>query len=235
MLISLSALQHWRIEATDGEVGAIVDVLFDDLGWNVRYLVVETGGWLSSRRVLLPPGLVQRHPGEFGLVRANLDSEQIRSCPDVDTDKSVSRAYEIELHKHYDYPVYWSPGLAIAGGPLMTIPPGPADDEERGPEEEAIADAEQSHLRSSREVIGYRVEASDGDAGDLDDMAVDDDSWSIPYLVVDTKRWRPGGRILVDAAVVRAIHYADAKVVLNRHRAELQRAIVHDAGPRQRL
>ena len=43
------------IEADDGRLGTVSDFLFEDTSWVIRWLVVDTGHWLSGRKVLLPP------------------------------------------------------------------------------------------------------------------------------------------------------------------------------------
>ena len=54
MLIHASAIKGYAIAASDGEIGTVSDLLFDDVSWRVRWLVVETGTWLAGRKVLLP-------------------------------------------------------------------------------------------------------------------------------------------------------------------------------------
>lgn len=228
MLIKITALEQWRVEATDGTVGSIVDLLFEDETWALRYLIVRTGSWLSSKRVLVSPDAVHREKGEFGLVRVALTRAQIRNCPDIDTDKPVSRLSEIAFHRHYDFPPYWSgTGTGVSNMGPVTVPIPALSLDYRGEESilteaEHSPEAEQSHLRSSREVVGYQVQATDGDAGDIDDMAVDDEDWTIRYLVVDTKRWWPGGQVLVDPSTVREIDFDERKVLLNVDKSHLQ-------------
>jgi hypothetical protein len=55
MLRNLKDLENYAIRATDGDIGHVKDFYFDDEAWAVRYLIVETGGWLSSRKVLISP------------------------------------------------------------------------------------------------------------------------------------------------------------------------------------
>ena len=55
MLWNASAIKGYAIEASDGDIGTVSDFLFDDVSWQVRWLVVDTGNWLSGRKVLLPP------------------------------------------------------------------------------------------------------------------------------------------------------------------------------------
>jgi uncharacterized protein YrrD len=219
MLLNVSSLMNARVDANDGDVGKVVDIFFDDQRWAARYMVVETGGWLKSKRVLVSPASLIRAKGEIGVVHANLSREQIRHCPDVDIDKPVSRHYEIAHAKHYGYPGYWDglqlwgpmayPGaVGVACLPHATITP----ETQREKVDRELKEAEQSHLRSCKEILGYRVGARDGDAGDVDDLAIDDETWAIHYMVVDTKRWWPGGQVLIASSAVEALNH-DGKVV----------------------
>ena len=55
MLWDASAINGYAIEASDGRLGTVSDFLFEDVSWINRWLVVDTGNWLSGREVLLPP------------------------------------------------------------------------------------------------------------------------------------------------------------------------------------
>ena len=59
MLRSIQKLEGIRILAANQEVGTVEEAYFDDGKWVVRYLVVDTGGWLGGRRVLISPYAVQ--------------------------------------------------------------------------------------------------------------------------------------------------------------------------------
>ena len=191
MLIQLSALHNWTVAADDDDIGAIVDVYYDDERWDARHLVVETGGWLDARRVLLPPSSLRRAHGDVGKLRASLTREQVAASADVDVDRPVGQV----------------------------VTPAPAVD--------ALADvgdaaARQSHLRSARELIGYRLQAEDGDAGDVDDVAIDDETWAVRGLVVDARRWWPGGRVLVDPASILEIDWAGGTVAVRLTREQVK-------------
>ena len=58
---------------------------------------------------------------------------------------------------------------------------------------------EDLHLRSTNEVRGYGLHASDGSIGHVSDFIFDDETWAIRYLVVDTRRWWPGGKTVLIA------------------------------------
>ncbi|MGH7317879.1 MAG: PRC-barrel domain-containing protein, partial [Candidatus Rokuibacteriota bacterium] len=55
MIRAGSGFKGLSIEASDGDIGSVKDLYFDDLMWTVRYLVVDTGAWLPGRQVLISP------------------------------------------------------------------------------------------------------------------------------------------------------------------------------------
>ncbi len=178
MLRSLKDLKGYRIDAVDGEMGSVRDVLFDDQNWSVRYLVVATGPWLFGRRVLIGWRSFGSLDREHRLFFVPLERSQVKQAPSLDTDAPVSRRYEKALSEYYGWTTYWPP--------LTPIPDKPS--------EESL---DATHVRSANEVIGYHVEALDGLVGHVHDLIVDDTSWVIRYLLVDTRNWLPGRRVLV--------------------------------------
>ena len=73
MLWHASAINGYSIEASDGELGTVSDFLFDDASWSVRWLVVDTGNWLSGRKVLLPPSALGRLDANGPHIRGQID------------------------------------------------------------------------------------------------------------------------------------------------------------------
>jgi sporulation protein YlmC with PRC-barrel domain len=59
-LHSIENIFDFAIAAKDGDIGRIKDVYFDDHEWTIRHLVVDTGGWLTGRKVLVPPNAVMK-------------------------------------------------------------------------------------------------------------------------------------------------------------------------------
>ena len=189
MLRSLKDLERYAVTATDGNVGTVVNFLFDDERWAIRHLVVDTGDFLDGRRpVLISPisfGRVDWSTQHFHLA---LTKDKIRRSPDVDVDKPVTRQHESDYYGYYAYPYYWGypgawgmgayPGLMAAGyignAALTHASSSPSDD---------------VHLRSARDVRGYHIHGKDETIGHIDDFIVDDESWEIRYLVIGTANW----------------------------------------------
>jgi hypothetical protein len=186
MLRSLKALEGYTVSGTDGDVGAVVGFLLDDERWTVRYLVVETGGSSTGHQVLISPISFRLADWATRCFHVALTMEKIENSPGVDTDLPVSRLLERDLSRYYDYPRYWaSPGIWGAGAFPNSLAVGGWSDVPAQPDEQ-LRDA---HLRSVREVLGYHLHGSDGAIGHVTDFLVDDGTWEVRYLVVDTGHW----------------------------------------------
>jgi hypothetical protein len=207
-------VQRYTVVATDGELGSVHDLFFDDESWSIRYVVVDTGQWLPGRRVLISPLAVRELDEGERRLALSLTRQQIEDSPDIDTHQPVSRQQELNYFKYYGYPPYWA-GPAVAGtGPY----PGAIVDEEAPRPPEAVPAGDDSHLRSCREVTGYHLHASDGSLGHVDDFLFDDTCWAITFIVVDTSDWWFGRRVLVAPDWIEAIDWSrrDVRVEVTR-------------------
>jgi uncharacterized protein YrrD len=226
MLKAIDDLYRCRLIATDGQVGTVRDVYYDDERWVVRYLVVETGSWLDARQVLISPYAVRFIDWETRAVVVNLTRDQVRHSPGIDTDKPVSRQQEEEFHRYYGYPQYWPYSTLWAWGemPLM-VPPNPQNAEaaeRKSPIHRDRAGAD-VHLRSSRVIAGYRIQATDAFLGQVADFLFDEGTWAIRYLVADTRAWLPGRHVLVSQEFIREVSWAEETVSLSLTRQEIEK------------
>lgn len=221
MLKSVHSLKGLAIHATDGEIGKVDELYFDDERWTVRYLVVDTGGWLDQRLVLISPLSVSQADWESGRLDVLLTKQQVENSPDIDTQKPVSRQHESEYLNYYGYPTYWSdPGLLGAGfSPPMLIPP-PIPAPPSAPANEVV----DSHLRSSRAVTGYEIQATDGDFGHVADFILDLATWAIVYVEVSTRNWLPGKKVLISPQWIRAVTWPDLTLTVSLARETIQGA-----------
>jgi sporulation protein YlmC with PRC-barrel domain len=222
MLLEANQLLRYKIQATDGEIGGVQDVLFDDATWMVRYLVIDTGGWLSGRRVLLSPVSVGEVRPEDGVLTVKLSRQRVEKSPPIDAHKSVSRQHETDLSRYYGWPVYWSGEtrtvpLGAIGMPGEIVPVAP-------PEIEKQRDQQQSdpHLRSAREVSGYHIQAQDGEIGHVEDFIVDTGTWWIQSMVVDTRNWLPGKHVSVSPRQIEVVKWDERKVFVGMFRNEIE-------------
>ena len=233
MLWNASVIKGYAIEASDGDIGTVSDFLFDDASWLVRWLVVDTGNWLSGRKVLLPPSVLGRLYAKDRVFAVKLTKEQIKDSPEIDTDRPVSRQMETSVYDYYGWSPYWGTGFYMGGYGYM---PGsgmasPYLGARRHEQEiaEAQADRDDVHLRSVEAVTGYHIHASDGEVGHVEDFLVEDADWSIHYLVVDTKNWWPGKKVLILPRLALEIDWTDKLVNLKVDRQTVKDSPAYDA------
>ena len=241
MLRSTKDLEGYKISATDGDIGHVKDFYFDDDHWAVRYFVVEAGTWLSSRKVLVSPISVH-HPDWLGkTLPVSISKEQVRNSPSIDTDKPVSRQNEGQVLGYYGYPNYWGGGGMWGQGlyPAAMVP-GYARDGldtiEREQELEAYQREERArrrnddpHLRSCKAVTGYHIHATDGDVGHVSGFLVDDETWAIRYLIVDTSNWWVGHKVLVAPPWIKGVHWIDKTVAVDLSRESIKNSPTYDS------
>mgnify|MGYP003668173846 CR=1 FL=1 len=212
MRIPFSRLKNAAIEAADGLVGSIKDVLFDSHAWGVRYLVVDTGKWLPGRQVVLPPAVLEQTDWRSGNATTCLTRAQVKASPDVSVHQPISRQKEAELMSHYHVPFYWGPaGASLAGGGPPAFPLETAVSVQ--PDSHATESGD-PHLRSATEVLDYDIRATDESIGHVEDFVFDDDGWLVRYLVVDTRNWLPGRKVLVAIHWIQTISWQDASVTV---------------------
>jgi uncharacterized protein YrrD len=204
-----------NLNAMDGEIGKVEDFYFDDETWTIRYVVVKTGNWLSGRKVLISPDALLQFSWESGIFPIALTMEQIRNSPDIDTEKPISRQEEEKLTNYYPWQPYWRTGFYPGGlwGIIQSTPIlVPASIAEP---EKIMRSKEELHLRSCQKVTGYHIHAADGDIGHVNDYILDDQTWQISYLVVDTHNWIGGKKVLVAVHHIREVQWENSKVVVD--------------------
>lgn len=226
MLCNASHMREYAIDATDGSVGTLSDLLFDETGWSVRWLVVDTGTWLTGRKVLLPPDLAgEPRPAERRLP-VSATRQQVEDSPGIDADAPVSRQHEHHLHDHYGVAPYWvgyplpGPTGATAPVPSAMIPAAERVRDDAPPGDPA--------LRSARAVTGYNIRATDGEIGHVEDFLVDPDGWAVRYLVVDTRNWWPGNFVLVVPGAITTIDWSNGRTEVNLTRGQIEGAPEYD-------
>jgi sporulation protein YlmC with PRC-barrel domain len=231
MLQSVSELQSYSIGATDGVIGRVRDIYFDDGSWNVRYFVVETGVWLTSRKILICPVSVKTADRATKSLRVSISKRQVHGSPEIDVDKPISRQHEMRLLGYYRYPHYWGGGgqSAARGLGYGGITPAYRRDMEDRARVGAIDELKRyvhddHHLRSCEKVMNSLVQAPDGDIGRVRDFLVDEATWAIRYLVVDTEDWWAGHRVLVDPRWTVNDHWSASRVSVKCTREFLQNA-----------
>lgn len=218
LLRNAKQLEGHALRARDGVIGRVKDFYFDDHHWHIRYCVLETGQWLQSRRVLISPVVLGDYDAASREFPVDLTMEQVRTSPDFDTAKPVSRQHEEALRQHYGWPGYWDPVFGAGGLAAPIIVPTPA----ANTSEPGLTDGDRPlkkhgdpFLRSVNDTIGYHIEASDGPIGHAEDFLIDDADWRIRYLVVDTRNWWPGGKVIVAPAWILDVSWEKSRVTVD--------------------
>lgn len=211
-------LLEFSISASDGEIGKVKDVYFDDQEWTLRYFVVETGNWLFKRKVLIAPfAVAETRNADLSVLPVNLNKDQVKSSPHIDADMPVSRQQESSLFDYYSWPYF---GRAGMGYPTTGMLKGASALINKA-EHEIDFDP---HLRSFTHVTQYEVHNEFGRIGLLKDLVIDMSDWSIPYLLLDDVLTSDQERVVVSTASVISINWDGYQIKVSLTDEEMQNA-----------
>jgi hypothetical protein len=219
------ALKDYAIEASDGRIGTISDLLFDDGTWKIRWLVVDTGSWLSGRKVLLHPSAVGEVDVARQVVAVKLTKQQITDSPSTLEDQPVSQQMQANLYDYYGWDPMWGGAYFGAGAlasPLVRTPFNSAGEERNADLQSIRPDDGDPRLRSIAHVTSYHTHASDGTIGHVENFLIDDASWCIRYLVIDTSNWWIGQHVLLSPYAVKNIDWAEREIRLDVSREQVR-------------
>jgi len=222
MLRSLKDIEGYRISTTDGDIGKVSDFLLDDERWVVRYLVVQTGGsfFQDGRQVLISPIFFRQVEWATHQFYLALTSERVKNSPSADVHKPVSRQHENDYYNYYGYPKYWEySGLWGMGMYPVGLTPGQWNEGAAKRLEKPSGDC---HLRSDQEIRGYHIEGKDEAIGHVRDFIVDDETWKIHYLVIDTSNWWLGKSVLIAPHWAHRISWLERKVFVDLSRQQIK-------------
>jgi uncharacterized protein YrrD len=225
MLRSLKSLKQSRIQTSNGTIGSIADYLFDDARWSIRYLIVNTGGWLSRKEVLISPLVIEQVEASLQDIRLSVTKEKVENSPDVDSHLPVSRQKEKQHHDYYQWPYYWA-GTGIGG--MATYPTVMLDRARllQTPPREFPKDLSDDngdpHLRSAKVVEGYEISATDNLFGSVDDFIIDDESWTIRYLVINTAKFWFEKSVLISPEWVSSISWSDGRISVDLTKEQIK-------------
>ena len=220
MLRQVKAMSDFKVHAIDGDIGEVQDFYFDDARWTIRYAVVTTSEEQGvGPMVLISPIAFGEVDWENRKLNLSLTRDRVRQSPGIDQDRPVSRQYEREYFKYYDWPSYW--GYGGIWGPGEFPAALAADVWREIPEEAHSGDP---HLRSVREVAGYYLRGQDGVIGHVEDFVADDASWTIRYLVIDTSNWWFGRHVLLSPAWIEEISWSAKEVQVQLPREVIRKS-----------
>jgi hypothetical protein len=212
MLRSHSDLRRLKIRAKDGDLGSVHDFYFDDELWMVRFYVVDTGTWLIGRKVLISPVATGEADLQEEVIPVDLTMDQVKNSPDVSTERPVSKQAVAGLYAYYGWAFPWEGAVYMP--PSLAADPAAVEEPE-----EPKGDP---HLRSAREIDGYRIEATDGTIGHVEDLLINDEDVRIRYLVVDTRNFLPGRHVVISPDWVRELNYPSQKVIVDLTKKEIE-------------
>jgi sporulation protein YlmC with PRC-barrel domain len=218
MLIKAKTLKGYKLNGLDGEVGKVKEFYFDDQHWAIRYLVADTGNWLTGSQVLISPYALVAVNKEAEHINIDLTKKQIEDSPSLDSDKPVSRQFELDYYGYYGYPMYWGGSYMWGAYPYIV------HDRDKWRGSTQNGKAWDPHLRSTYNVSDYQIQTKDGDIGHVEDFIIDDETWAIRYLIIDTKNWWPGKKVLVSPKWIERVSWSESKVFVNLTRENIKQS-----------
>jgi uncharacterized protein YrrD len=208
------------VDASDGSIGSVHDLYFDEHTWDIRYVVVDTGKWLPGRKVLIIANAIQTPCHHEDVLPLNMTQEQIQSSPEIDTAMPVSRLTEDLLHRHYSWTPYWTDLTSVPVPPPLPPPLIGGSTESRQAEE--AEESTDRPLRSAKEVHGYRIEATDGRVGHVEDFLIDDDFRRILFLEIRVDGWLFGKEVLASPRLVTRVDWANSTAYVDTTRQAIK-------------
>ena len=215
MLIHANTMVGSEIASSDGSLGSVTDILFDDRSWMLRYLVADLGHWLPGRLVLLSFETITKIDESQGKLWVPLTRRAIELSPDVSTHNPISAEAELLLSK------YWQWSTSSVRRLPRLLGQNIAYEAMLAEKQKAESEVE-SHLRSVREIEGYRIGAADGGIGHLKDLVMDDSTRQIEYLVVNAGSWLFQRRVLIPCISLESISWADRGLHVPLLRADIK-------------
>ena len=222
MLTNAIYLKGLVIRGTDGELGTVEDFYFDDETWVIRYIIVDTGGWLGGREVLISPLAVTHADWPARRLDLALTKQQVENSPDINTQLPVSRQHESIFNGYFGYPTYWTAYPSFVGGVGIPTPLAIVDASDGGQR-----DLMDSHLHSTKAVDGYHIEATDGEIGHVAGFVIDVSTWAIRYMEVATRNWWPGKTVLLSPEWIESVSWEKSKVYVGVLRAAIMDAPIY--------
>jgi uncharacterized protein YrrD len=224
MLNKAKELKGYSLLSLEGKIGKVKEFYFDDEYWTIRYLVADTGNWLTGRQVLISPHALVTVMSKEREIAIDLTKAQIKDSPPLDSDEPVSRQYEEDYHAYYGWPMYWD-------GPYMWgLYPYIVRDGEQSEACNPGGKMWDAHLRSTHDVSGHSIQATDGEIGHVDDFIIDDETWAIRYLIIDTQKWLPGKKVLVSPLWIERVGWTDSTVFVNLTREAVRQSPEYTEG-----
>ncbi|MET4081972.1 hypothetical protein ABIB40_001923 [Pedobacter sp. UYP30] len=210
---NITSLLGFKMGARDGEIGHVRDFYFEDTTWDIRYLIVETGNWFNEKKILIAPQALLKPDWKNKIFPVDLAIDQVKNSPDIETEKPISMQQEIELYGHYAWQRYGGSGFYAGASSGVFDQPMVID--ERIQKQNEDKKNNDLHLRSTKLVTGYRIKATDGGIGHICDFLINDVSWKIESIIIDTHNLLGVKKVLMKVGHVIGIGWEDETVTVD--------------------
>jgi sporulation protein YlmC with PRC-barrel domain len=225
MLYQAKTLHGYKLNSLEGEIGKVKEFYFDDHFWAIRYLVADTGNWLTNRQVLISPRTLGIVNNDAQNIAVKLTKKQIEDSPLLKSDEPVSRQFEESFYKYFAVPTYWeTPTMLRLYGSSIGSRSNSVPNSERFPKSTRGSKTFDPHLRSTHDVSGHHIQAKDGEIGHVEDFIIDDKTWMIRYLIVDTQNWWEGKKVLISPRWIKRVSWEDSKVFVNLSKTAIKQS-----------
>jgi len=221
MLKPISSFLGSSVYAKNTLIGKVEDFYFDDQSWAIRYMIVNTGGWLAGKQVLVSPLGIQSGDSDHRRIELNMSPEQVQHSPSINSEMPVSKQQEAEYYDYFHWPYYWH------GAGIWGIAPSIEDALDRPfPIELRSKEIEQphNHLRDLKEILKYHIRATDRQFGHVNDFMFDDRDWVIRYFVIKSSSWFSTNRTLISTKWIEGIRWEDRVFQVGLHSKKMKGA-----------
>lgn len=216
----LSELQTYNLCATDGEIGPLEDLSFEDSTWTVRYIVANTDTWLDGRAILISSVAIGGIDKDNNEIFVEISRHQIKGSPPIESVNRITRQYEADYFRYYGWPPYWKSTPVSSRFLTDEIDESYTGTKRRRPVN--------NHIRSASEIMGYNIAAQDGEIGKVTNFVIDEKNWAICYLEIDTIGWWPGKHVLLNPAWITMIDWPMKNVIVDLDRRAIRSAPAYD-------
>jgi len=218
-----SEIRDFSLCNHEESLGALHDIYLDDNSFSVSWFVFETGAWFSSNKILLDTSQVLGVDLHAGAIHTALERDQIENAESPEAHPTVSEQTDDDApyRINNNFPLYAAGYAGMALPSMMLNVRFPRDEAESG-EKSSENVLKDQHLRSANEVTGYSVMLDDGELGNIQDLIIDYEKWTISFVVVDTGNWLPGKPVAIEPTQIESINWPDRTVNIRKTKRSLK-------------
>lgn len=220
MLRSAHELKNYTLQATDGEIGNCVDFLFDEENWDIHFMVADTGTWLKEEKVLIGPDFLESPDWSSKKLPVDLSRLEIKGAPKISENLDENDGMKIKNPPKTITGPYYRVACGFSG--VGTTGLILAQGIQHRDHEKTVQPIPPQFIRSVEETLGFDIETIDGHIGHVSDIIFDDTKWAIRYVVVSTRNFLPGRKVLIDVLWVHEIRIKDRKLLVNLSRNDVK-------------